>query len=309
MSYRLLLFWVLWRYHFWQNLASPDLLNSINKALKCISSTIKTVLISRWAFPSTGKFLDLFRLGPGVRIKDFNVTNADNAPEAVWGADPLEEIGGFRSIDSDSQKSFPSSLCPGGYAKWSSLFPSDIEHWDSTVRAIFEVGFPEVDWTSLQAVYGWVALQYQAWARGELVVQGGEIQNVVFYTDNVLEFYIDGDSYFGGDFYALRKAPLVIRLRPGPHRVDVRLVRDVRAMGGSSGPDFTIELRAEKSQSTLSVMSDKMVTSDVVSGRLVSPYASVFVRNNSISRIELTDIKSIKVGKKFVALSKVSQVP
>lgn len=37
--------------------------------------------------------------------------------------------------------------------------------------------------------------------------------------DHVIEFWIDDQSYFGGDLYAFRKAPLVLDLSPGEHKI------------------------------------------------------------------------------------------
>ena len=154
--------------------------------------------------------------------------------------------------------------------------------------------FPNVDWESLKSIYGWPALQYQAWARGSLVLQCE--QTLVLYTDNVLEFWVDDKPYFGGDFYAYRNAPLVLRLDPGEHKVDVRLIRDVRAFGANDEPMIELELRCERSKGYLILDADKMLVSDIVEGVLASPFASVPVRNASQTWIDIRGIDSIEVA-------------
>ncbi|KAI9831208.1 MAG: hypothetical protein M1819_005136 [Sarea resinae] len=110
--------------------------------------------------------------------------------------------------------------------------------------------------------------------------------------ENVLEFWIDGEPFFGGDFYAYRKAPLVVVLEPGRHRLDVRLVRDVRAMGGMNTPvlSFNIQLRA--SEGRLAVLGERMIVPDIVKGRLASSLVSVPVRNEGQQWITIHSIIS-----------------
>lgn len=150
-------------------------------------------------------------------------------------------------------------------------------------------------------MYGWAALQWQAWARGEIVVTGGLSQTVTLYTDGILEYAVDGVRTFGGDFYSFRKAPLVLHLNPGKHIIDLRLVRDVRAFGGVGAPtiDADLEARVVPSDSTipsgeirvtpndLEVAGNQVMVSDVVGGRLASPYGTVTVRNSGTDWVEV----------------------
>lgn len=168
------------------------------------------------------------------------------------------------------------------------------EHSQATELAL-EVTFPNVRWHWLQQVYGWAALQYQAWARGQLVVEGDATKSVLLYSDNVLEYWVDDVSYFGGDFYAYRRAPLVLHLEPGAHKVDIRLVRDVRIMGAMSA-SLSIGFKAETSTSGLVVMEKQIQISDVVNGILAAPYASLPVRNDGNMPFEIRNIESVSVS-------------
>ena len=168
------------------------------------------------------------------------------------------------------------------------------EH-SQAVEVALTVNFPDVGWHWLQQVYGWAALQYQAWARGELLVEGDESQTVLLYTDSVLEYWVDDIPYFGGDYYAYRRAPLVLYLRPGAHKIDIRIIRDVRVMGGM-GPSMSIRLKAERSPGGLAVMEKKLLVSDVVNSSLASPYASLPVRNDGNMSMEIRDIKAVSVS-------------
>ncbi|KAL8831473.1 MAG: hypothetical protein Q9191_000845 [Dirinaria sp. TL-2023a] len=116
------------------------------------------------------------------------------------------------------------------------------------------------------------------------------------YTDYVLEFWIDDKPHFGGDFYAHRNAPLVLHLDPGDHKLDVRLIRDVRAFGANDEPTIELELRCERSKSHLTLDADKMLVADIVDGVLASSFASVPVRNEFQTWIDVRSIQSIKVA-------------
>jgi len=140
----------------------------------------------------------------------------------------------------------------------------------------------------MQAVYGWAALQYQAWTRGWLTVNGTSPRTIVLYTDQILEYYIDGQHHFGGDAYAFRKAPLVLHLDPGRHQLDVRLVRDVRAMGGVGEPTIAVTIRAELSHSVMNISSDSIILPDRIGGKPASSFGSVTVRNDGYEDVEIT---------------------
>ena len=162
-------------------------------------------------------------------------------------------------------------------------------------EAVLNIGFPNVDWQFLQSVYGWAALQYQAWARGYISINSSSSQSVLLYTDQVLEYWVDDNPHFGADFYEYRKAPLVINLTPGCHKFDIRLIRDVRAMGGFVEPTIPIRLSVEGTEGGLVAASHRLLVPDIVDGRLASPFASVPLRNESEDTIELSDVKSSTV--------------
>ncbi|KAF2397139.1 alpha/beta-hydrolase [Trichodelitschia bisporula] len=225
--------------------------------------------------------------------------------EAAWGADPLEYYGGFTGITPNDNATFPSSLAPNGFLGWSSIDAKGLENNSSTSKVSIHVHFPGIDWAFLQSIYGWAALQYQAWVRGELVIHGGP-QAVVLYTDGVLECSVDGIRHFGGDFYSFRKAPLVLNLDSGRHVLDLRLVRDVRAMGGIGDPTIEVHLEAKTVTTQLEADLERVLVSDVVDGRLPSPYGSVVVRNHGESWIDIVGISTLDVETDAKLLSNMS---
>jgi hypothetical protein len=180
----------------------------------------------------------------------------------------------------------------------------------SGAKVSLSFGFANVDWTFLQSVYGWAALQWQAWARGEIFISGDATQTVTLYTDSILEYAVDGVRTFGGDFYSFRKAPLVLHLEPGKHVIDLRLVRDVRAMGGVGSPtiDANLEARLVPGDliaasgetrvvpSDLEVSDSRVIVADVVDGRLASPHGTVTVRNNGKEWVEVFAIADTEAG-------------
>ncbi|KAI9840506.1 MAG: hypothetical protein M1837_001566 [Sclerophora amabilis] len=228
--------------------------------------------------------------------------------EAAWGADPLERLGGFRALRWDSVAEFPSSLARNGTVGWSRFVLDDDDDGpsftDTGARAALTVRFPPdvVDWAGLRSVYGWAAWQYQAWARGTVSVNAGTGRRrrtlaVAFHLEHVLEFWIDGVPYFGGDFYADRRAPLVLHLRPGPHEIEIRLIRDVRAMGGGEGgeggePSIQIRIEAQVSPGALAVAEDKWIVPDIVDGKLPSNLGSVAIRNDHLAWIDIWHVSS-----------------
>lgn len=221
--------------------------------------------------------------------------------EATWGADPLETMGGFRAMEYDDLAHFPSSITANGTVSWSRLRSTGAVVAQSGTTATFTVSFPEVDWYFLQSIYGWAALQFQAWTRGSLTVNSNHSLSFLLYTENVLEFWLDGKSYFGGDVYSYRRAPLVLKLRPGPHRLDVRLVRDVRIMGGSGKPFIQAKIEAVLSNEVLTAVHERYIFPDILDGRLASSLGSVPVRNAGpewvyIHRVIPGDVSIIRSG-------------
>ncbi|MCJ1285379.1 hypothetical protein MMC26_004719 [Xylographa opegraphella] len=212
--------------------------------------------------------------------------------EATWGADTLARLGGFPKLSYNKDSRYSSSLSANGTVGWTLHEAETITKREDSVEIAMTFQFPHIDWKFLQSIYGWSALQFQAWARGDLLIEASMPQAVVFHTDNVLEFFIDGEPYFGGDFYAYRRAPLVLQLKPGTHRIDVRLIRDVRAMGGILPPTLRVNIKAEFSAEKLAVLSDKMILPDLVDGKLASHQGSVSVRNDSDDWIEIVGLES-----------------
>ena len=232
--------------------------------------------------------------------------------EATWGADPLESYGGFHNLSYNVDDRFPSSLTKHGEVQWSLFEASSLKREPWACKASLRVHFPEVDWAFLQQVYGWSITQYQAWARGFLVSLGQRSHMVELFTDNILEFLVDGRSYFGGDAYGFRRAPLVLCLGPGEHRLEVRLVRDVRSMGGLDQPSLDIIIEARICRQTLSILVDQLIIPEVVEGKLPSLEISVPVRNTSqdwiaISAVDISLLCMDDHRSKAVRISRLSE--
>ncbi|KAL9606403.1 MAG: hypothetical protein Q9179_000423 [Wetmoreana sp. 5 TL-2023] len=216
--------------------------------------------------------------------------------EATWGADPLESLGGFHSLTYNDTARYHSSLATNGTVGWSILTSDNSFPTPKSPRAELLVRFQNSDWEFLQKVYGWAVLQWQAWVRGTISLHGDKRTTVILYTDQILEFWVDDEPYFGGDFYAYRRAPLVLRLDPGEHRIDVRVIRDVRAMGGVEEPTVSLQLEAEVSEGGLHAVEESLLLPDMVDGRLVSSLGSVNVRNEEDDWIDVLNIESVTVG-------------
>ncbi|KAJ4369981.1 hypothetical protein N0V83_005745 [Neocucurbitaria cava] len=206
--------------------------------------------------------------------------------KATWGADPLEYVGGFRNLSYDPKATFRSSLPTNGTATWN-LTKAVQSSSPTSANASLSISYSNVDWDFLKTVYGWAAVQYQAWARGELIVGGNSTQPVILHTDSILEYWINGTHYFGGDYYSFQKAPLVIHLRPGTHKIDLRLVRDVRAFGGIGEPTIDVVLDVQQVSGTLELAKPGILMSDIVDGRLATGIGSVSLRNSGVSPIEI----------------------
>ncbi|KAJ4378997.1 hypothetical protein N0V86_005874 [Didymella sp. IMI 355093] len=215
--------------------------------------------------------------------------------KATWGADPLEFGVGFRNLEYDPQASFRSSLPVNGTAHWN-ITTAKAFSSSTSANASLSVSYSNVDWDFLKTVYGWASVQYQAWARGELIVGGKEIQHIVLHTDAILEYWVNGTHYFGGDYYSYRNAPPVLHLGPGHHRVDLRLVRDVRAFGGIREPTIDVVVAVEQVSGSLDLAKPGILMSDVIDGKLATPHGSVTLLNSGSRDIEITGIHAANVS-------------
>lgn len=215
--------------------------------------------------------------------------------EATWGADPLESQGGFRALGYDPNSEFRSSLAPDGIVGWSLYRLEKVESEANASKGSLTVSFPTVDWSFLQFVYGWAALQFQAWARGTISINADHAKPVLLYLENVLEFWVDGRSYFGGDFYSYRRAPLVLYLEPGQHRLDIRLIRDARVMGATGEASIRIGIEAIVSHSDLKAVESKLLVPDLVDGKLSSHLASIPLRNEGSNWIQILGAETVDV--------------
>jgi poly(3-hydroxybutyrate) depolymerase len=161
----------------------------------------------------------------------------------------------------------------------------------NSVNASLSISYSNVDWDFLKVIYGWAAVQYQAWVRGEIVVGGNDVQHVIVHTDSILECWIDDKHYFGGDYYSYRNAPPVLHLTPGPHIIDLRLVRDVRAFGGILEPTIDVVVDVRQVAGSLELAKPGILISDFIDGRPASSIGSVHLRNSGQEDIEVLGIR------------------
>lgn len=141
--------------------------------------------------------------------------------------------------------------------------------------------FPDADWEFAQKIYGWSAFQFQAWLKGHILNFHTVNRTVKLYPDSVLELWINDIHVFGGDFLGFGRAPVIVQLQPGLNEINVRLVREVRSMGGSFPPTIRASLRAQLVFDRLEVDHDSVMLSDVVHGHFCSRYGSITVRNQA----------------------------
>ena len=208
----------------------------------------------------------------------------------------MEYYGGFSNLSYNTDATYSSALALNGTARWG-LVRADISSISrGTTKASLNVSFPEVNWTLLQSVYGWAALQYQAWARGSLEVSQPNGQTIALYMSGLLEFLVDGKRHFGGDFYSYRRAPVILHLPQGQHTLDVRLTRDVRALGAAAEPKIAIEVEAEERQMSLNIDSGSLLVSDITQGKLGNSWASINVQNNLAEWVEIVSLSSPDVS-------------
>ncbi|KAL3470407.1 hypothetical protein BJX99DRAFT_50732 [Aspergillus californicus] len=216
--------------------------------------------------------------------------------EAVWGADPLEFRGGFSNLSYDAEMEFSSSLATGGIVKWGLVGANVTRFRPEQIKAELMVSFPDVNWKFLQSIYGWSALQYQAWIRGYLHLQGTNHQNIAVLADGILELSIDGKRYFGGDLYGYHRAPVILKLAPGEHVIELRLIRDVRALGGEDDPKIQVALEVEIRHELLTVNERSLLMPETTDWKLGSTWASVDVQNNAAEWVEILSISSPNIS-------------
>jgi hypothetical protein len=107
---------------------------------------------------------------------------------------------------------------------------------------------------------------------------------VHFYCPGVLEVVINGQRHFGGDFYSLRRAPLVLKIYPGEHvlhTIDVHLIRDLRAFGGNNR-GIEVQLEVQAVNPGVELVESSLLVSDLVNGRLGSDLGSVLLLNGDV---------------------------
>jgi predicted esterase len=209
----------------------------------------------------------------------------------------LEAFGGFHNLPVNCEARFPSSLGIGGFVQWSTL--DDVlsdETGGGGPSVELDIAFPGVDWAFQQSVYGWAALQYQAFTRGFITVGADWSCKIILHTDNVLELSVNGKVLFGGDFYGFRRAPLVLELAPGRNKIDIRLIRDVRSMGGLGSPSIPVRLAVQRCTALLFVVERSVLLPDVIHGKLTTPYASVVLCNATESSICVVAVQSRNVS-------------
>lgn len=211
--------------------------------------------------------------------------------EVPWGSDPLERFGGFPKLQVRPTDAFTSSLAPNGTVSWQTLLADSSSAYGGKVEARLKIAFPAVDWPSLHLAYGWAAYQYQAWTRGNVYVEGDACYAYVMHVYGALEFYVDQVLYFGGDLYGFGRASVPVRLCPGHHTIDIRLVRDARAMGGAVvDPAIDILCSIRIATTPLSVVERSLLMADIIHDNFVSPYASVAVRNDGLQDIQVHEV-------------------
>ncbi|KAJ4314577.1 hypothetical protein N0V94_006404 [Neodidymelliopsis sp. IMI 364377] len=203
--------------------------------------------------------------------------------------------GGFKDIAYNPNATFRSSLPTNGTAYWN-ITKAKTQNSETSANAYLSVSYSSVDWDFLRTVYGWASVQYQAWARGELVVAGNYTQHIILHTDAILEFWVNDTQFFGGDFYSYRNAPPVLHLQPGRHQIDLRLVRDVRAFGGILEPTIDVVVIAEQVSGSLELAKPGILVSDVIDGKLATPFSSITLRNSGTQDIEITGIHAANIS-------------
>jgi predicted esterase len=201
----------------------------------------------------------------------------------IWKADPLEAFGGFPDLEYHEDASFPSPFKANASVSWKTrLFQTTKTANTANVDVV--IAHEEIDWEFIRSIYGWAAIQYESWARGVLYNNGDECVAVAIHAPGIIDLVIDGANgtarHFGVDFYGFRRAPIVVKLKPGQNVVNLRLIRDVRAHGGQMPPMIEAFMEATVLEGYLSILENSIVVPDVSAGQFVSEYASLAVVNH-----------------------------
>jgi hypothetical protein len=179
------------------------------------------------------------------------------------------------------------------------------------------VSFIDVNWDFLQNVFGWSALQFQAWIRGTIHIRHSGRYGL--WIGNAVEFYLDGVYYDTGNLYetdvtVCSRGGVFLDLEEGEHLLEIRVVNDIRAFGGQVPPKVDVQVAVRKVDEVL-VVADYdsyggWIVPTVVDGTgkngkgggcLAGDWGSLAVRNEGNERIVITDIQVNEV--RYVCLS------
>ncbi|KAK4907464.1 hypothetical protein LTR66_017640, partial [Elasticomyces elasticus] len=128
----------------------------------------------------------------------------------------------------------------------------------------------------MQFVYGWSAQQYSTWIRGVINNHSPDAQKVEVWPSSILEYEINGKRIFGGDYYSFGRAS---QLQPGENIVNIRLIRDVRAMGGMEIPLIEASMRINTVEDELKVMKNSIIAPEIYDGRIAGLLIGLTLRN------------------------------
>ncbi|KIW79365.1 hypothetical protein Z517_05977 [Fonsecaea pedrosoi CBS 271.37] len=222
--------------------------------------------------------------------------------EAVWGADLLEFYGGIQYNTPNEATCFPSPLARNATVQWArQKYSPRISNGEHSLT--LSLDFDGIDWDFAQKVYGWSAFQYQAWAKGEIFNQDTVSRVVNVFSDNIIELWINDMHVFGGDFFGFGRIPMLVELHPGVNNISVRLVREVRSMGGGFPPTVQAGLRIKPASEEVAVVTDGLVMPNVVNGRFCTRYGSIPVRNQGATWIYVHRIAAVSAESSYVVAS------
>jgi predicted esterase len=238
------------------------------------------------------------------------------------GYDPLSSFGGFESLPFSTSDQYPSELADGGYVGWKRIESSQ----DGSVT----IQYDEIRWEFNLRSLGWTALQHGTFLRGQFDVDKSGVYLVSF--KGLITYKID-DKAFPGDVYAFDHASeSSIYLERGKHTLYAYLVLDVRIHGGSTPPknSFSGSIRYVDMSKNSGIVGypDDTILPEMMDGVLVSPMASVSIKNSyipeffesqgkmtdgpgwkQILRIQIRDEKSQEIPAKIATLYTIMLAP